>query len=68
MFTAFLLNITVPLVLKWWKPYYLGFKQISVLGVKLSRSEPASVPDNMPEYRDMMMAERKRYMEKKGEK
>ena len=62
MFTAFLLNITVPLVLKWWKPYYLGFKQISILGVKLSRPEPAPIPDNMPEYRDMMLEEKRRYI------
>ena len=39
MFTAFLLNVTVPLSLKWWKPYYLGFKQIELLGVTLSRPE-----------------------------
>ena len=28
MFTAFLLNITVPISLKWWKPYYLGEKTL----------------------------------------
>jgi hypothetical protein len=64
MFTAFLLNLTVPLALKWWKPYYLGFKDFSFLGVRLSRPEPASVPDHMPQYREMMEAERKRYMGK----
>ncbi len=62
MITAFLLNITVPLSLKWWKPYYLGFKRLSVLGVCLSRPEPAPVPTDMPEYRDMMDEERKRYL------
>ena len=62
MFTAFLLNITVPIVLKWWKPYYLGFKHLRVLGVTLSRPEPAPVPKDMPEYREMMEEERKRYL------
>ncbi len=61
MFSAFLLNITMPLVLKWWKPYYLSFKQIKVMGVTLSRPEPAPIPENMPEYRDMMMEEKNRY-------
>jgi Na+:H+ antiporter len=65
MFTAFLLNITVPLSLKWWKPYYLGFKQLSVFGVKLSRPEPSPVPADMHEYREMMDEERRRYL--KGE-
>jgi len=64
MFTAFLLNNTVPLVLKWWKPYYLGFKQMSILGVTLSRPEPAPISQNMPEYREMMLAEKKRYVDK----
>lgn len=62
MFTAFLLNITVPIALKWWKPYYLGFKQFSLAGVTLSRPEPAPVPEDMPEYKEMMEAERKRYL------
>ena len=62
MFTAFLLNITVPLSLKWWKPYYLGFKQFRFLGIDLARPEPAPVPDDMPEYREMMEAEKQRYM------
>ena len=44
MFTAFLLNITVPISLRLWKPYYLGFKDLKVLGVTLSRPEPAPVP------------------------
>ena len=62
MFTAFLLNITVPLSLKWWKPYYLGFKQMTIAGITLSRPEPAPVPDDMPEYKEMMEEERRRYV------
>ena len=62
MFTAFLLNITVPIALKWWKPYYLGFKEFKVFGVNLAREEPAPVPDDMPEYKEMMEEERKRYI------
>lgn len=62
MFTAFLLNITVPLSLKLWKPYYLGFKQVRLLGVTLSRPEPAPVPADLPEYREMMEEERRRYL------
>ena len=62
MFTAFLLNVTVPISLKWWKPYYLGFKQLKLLGVTLSRPEPAPVPENMSEYREMMEAEKRRYL------
>ncbi len=62
MFTAFLLNITVPIALKWWKPYYLGFKEFKVFDVNLAREEPAPVPDDMPEYKEMMEEERKRYM------
>ncbi len=44
IFNDFLLNLTVPISLKLWKPYYLGFKQFRVLGVTLSRPEPAPVP------------------------
>lgn len=62
MFTAFLLNLTVPLSLKWWKPYYLGFKQLRLAGVTLSRPEPAPIPADMPEYREMMEEERRRYL------
>lgn len=64
MFTAFLLNLTVPLSLKWWKPYYLGFKEFKLFGVNLARPEPAPVPDDMPEYKEMMEAEKNRYMQK----
>lgn len=62
MFTAFLLNITVPFSLKWWKPYYLGFKQLKVLGITLSRPQPAPMPQDMPEYREMMEEEKRRYI------
>jgi Kef-type K+ transport system membrane component KefB len=54
MFTAFLLNITVPVSLKIWKPYYLGFKHFSLFGMALSRPETALPPPNMPEYLEMM--------------
>ena len=63
MFTAFLLNVTVPIALKWWKPYYLGFKQMELLGIRLSRPEPAPIPENMPEYREMMEEEKRRYVD-----
>ena len=62
MFTAFLLNITVPISLKWWKPFYLGFKQFELLGIRFSRPEPAPIPEGMPEYREMMEEERRRYI------
>ena len=62
MLTAFLLNITVPISLKWWKPYYLGFKQFNLFGVTLSRPEPAPIPKDMPEYEEMMDEERRRYL------
>ncbi len=62
MLTAFMLNITVPISLKWWKPYYLGFKNFEVFGIKLSRSEPAPVPEDMSDYREMMEDEKKKYL------
>lgn len=37
IFTLFLLNLTVPTVIKWWKPYYKGEKSLEIFGVKLSR-------------------------------
>jgi len=37
MITIFLLNITVPLLIKWWKPYYQGDKEFYLLGLKLSK-------------------------------
>jgi len=35
--TLFLLNITVPTVIKLWKPYYTGEKELILFGVKLSK-------------------------------
>ncbi len=37
IFATFLLNISVPLVINWWKPYYEGSKELHLLGIKLSR-------------------------------
>jgi Kef-type K+ transport system membrane component KefB len=37
MITIFLLNITVPLAIKWWKPYYLGTKRLRLGTIELSR-------------------------------
>ena len=62
MITAFLLNITVPLTLKWWKPYYLGFKKFKFLGATLSRPTPATVPQGWAEHEEIMDAERRRYL------
>ena len=62
MFACFMLNITVPIVLKLWKPYYLGFKQFHLFGIQLSRPEVADVPAEMAEHKARMDAERKRYV------
>ena len=35
--TIFLLNITVPTLIKWWKPYYKGDKSLRLLGITLSK-------------------------------
>ena len=35
--TLFLLNITVPALIKWWKPYYNGSKSLTLFGVTLSK-------------------------------
>ncbi len=35
--TIFLLNIAVPLVIKWWEPYYRGHQELHILGIKLSK-------------------------------
>jgi len=35
--TLFLLNITVPTMIKWWKPYYKGDKHFSLFGTTLSK-------------------------------
>jgi len=37
IFTAFLLNISVPLLIKMWQPYYSGEKEFKLLGIKLSK-------------------------------
>ena len=37
MITIFLLNIAVPLLIKWWKPYYEGKKTFTLFGLHLSR-------------------------------
>jgi len=36
IFTVFLLNISVPITIKFWKPYYTGEKQLTLFGVKLT--------------------------------
>ena len=36
IFATFLLNITVPLVINWWKPYYEGEKRLELFGIQLS--------------------------------
>jgi len=36
MFTAFLLNVSVPLMLKFWEPYYKWKKKLSLFWVKIS--------------------------------
>jgi len=33
----FLLNISVPLAIKWWKPYYIGEKELKILDIIVSR-------------------------------
>jgi len=37
IFTTFLLNISVPLTIKLWKPYYVGDKKLSIFGIQLSK-------------------------------
>ncbi len=37
IFATFLLNISVPLVINWWKPYYEGEKKLELFGLRLSR-------------------------------
>ena len=62
MFACFMLNITVPIALKWWKPYYLGFKKFTLFGIELSRAEVAHVPAEMAEHRARMDEERRRFV------
>jgi Kef-type K+ transport system membrane component KefB len=35
IFTLFLLNVSVPLTIKWWKPYYLGEKEMRFFTTKV---------------------------------
>jgi len=35
--TLFLLNISVPIAIKWWKPYYNGDKKLKLFGIKISK-------------------------------
>ncbi len=37
--TLFLLNMTVPTLIKWWKPYYQGDKELTLFGITLSREK-----------------------------
>jgi len=37
MITIFLLNIAVPTLIKWWKPYYEGKRSLTLFGITLSR-------------------------------
>ncbi|MEO1938184.1 MAG: cation:proton antiporter [Sulfurimonas sp.] len=37
IFAIFMLNLTVPLAIKWWEPYYMGRKELVLFGVKLSK-------------------------------
>jgi len=37
MATAFILNVSVPLTIRWWKPYFEGSMQLSLAGIKLSK-------------------------------
>ncbi len=37
IFTAFLLNISVPLLIQYWQPYYGGKKELKLFGIKLSK-------------------------------
>ena len=37
IFATFLLNISVPILINWWKPYYEGAKRLELFGVRLSR-------------------------------
>jgi len=37
VFTIFLLNISVPLTIKYWKPYHSGEKKLELFGIRLSK-------------------------------
>ena len=62
MFACFMLNLTVPVALKAWKPYYLGFKQLNLFGIELSRAEVAHVPAEMAEHKARLDEERRRFV------
>lgn len=36
--TLFMLNISVPIAIKWWKPYYVGDKSLKLFGTLLSKN------------------------------
>ena len=36
IFATFLLNISVPLLIDWWRPYYNGSKKLEIMGILLS--------------------------------
>ena len=61
MIVTLMLNISVPISLKLWKPYYLGFKLCRIFNLTLSRPEPAEIKLDMVEHREKMEAERNRY-------
>ena len=37
IFATFLLNITVPLLIGWWRDYYIGKKSLKIFGITLSK-------------------------------
>jgi len=38
IFATFLLNISVPILINWWKPYYEGKKRLKIMNITLSRN------------------------------
>jgi len=48
MATAFFLNISVPLLIKWWKPYYSGLKHL-IIPLGKSRLELSKGGEIMPD-------------------
>jgi Kef-type K+ transport system membrane component KefB len=45
IFTTFLLNISVPITIKLWKPFYQGKKELKILGITLSKKITLSKQD-----------------------
>ena len=37
IFATFLLNISVPILIEWWKPYYEGKKKVELFGIRISK-------------------------------